>query len=181
MWLGTLGWFEITKGRNMKAYKKQGVLQFEITTKDKVVTLIDSTGVVATISVEEFNDEYEYVFKGGVTGECRLKRIIDDVEIVSEPREIPIWSKPTMLNVGDYVVWPESGMPVILSKGVFEETYELTQSDEGIVTAFRRVDAGMAHNAHLSHCNVVMISRDHYAALCDLAYGLPKALTVGSD
>ena len=68
-----------------------------------------------------------------------------------------------------------------LIKYLVEETYELTQSDEDIVEAFRQVDAGMAHNVHLSHSNVVMISRDHYAALCDLAYGLPKGLTVGSD
>lgn len=56
-------------------------------------------------------------------------------------------------------------------------SYELTQPDEDIVAAFRQVDAGMAHNVHLSHSNVVMTSRDHYAALCDLAYGLPKQLS----
>ena len=161
----------------MKAYKKQEVLQFEIIAKDKAVVLTNPTGVATSIPEAEFNDRYEYVFKGGITGECRLKRIIEDVEVVSEPREIPIWGKPTRLNVGDYVIWPECSMPVILSKEVFEETYEFTQSDEDTVEAFRRVDAGMGHNAHLSHCNVMIVSQDHYAALCDLAYGLPKQLS----
>lgn len=179
----------------MKAYKKQEVFQFKFLDGVVVVNVPDSPfaagtyhvliphsdGKLSAISDKEFSDRYEYVFKGGITGECRLKRVIDDVEVVSEPREIPIWGKPTRLNVGDYVIWPECSMPVILSKDDFEEAYELTQSDEDIVEAFRRVDAGMGHNTHLSHSNVVMISRDHYAALCDLAYGLPNGLTVGSD
>lgn len=157
----------------MKAYKKQEVFEFRIlnsATSELIeaekgeVLLTDKSGRVTFISKTEFREGYEYVFKEGVTGDCRLKREIVDV------------TKTSVGRTGYLVSHPMGGISVV-DDDIFEDTYELTHSDEDIVSAFRQVDAGMAHNVHLSHSNVVMISRDHYAALCDLAYGLPKQLS----
>lgn len=180
----------------MKAYRREPTLKFrfvkeptdveisgEVVHADVGQVLLWDNAYTYVYSVELFRSRYEYVFKDGVTGDCRVKRHIVDVEFLTDNKFVDVsMSELKLVGVaGDALISYGQGMYSAMPQTFFEETYELTQSDEDIVEAFRQVDAGMAHNVHLSHSNVVMISRDHYAALCDLAYGLPKGLTVGSD
>jgi len=38
---------------------------------------------------------------------------------------------------------------------------------DSIIEEFNRVDSGQVTNVHFSHANVVMCSKEHYAALMD--------------
>lgn len=120
----------------MKAYKKPVPVKVQYLFEPMVVQTLEgpvTAGLGQALMVGPKDDPYpislEVLFSTYNVDEdlgiAYKKRIIVDVEQISEPTEVTVeWSKEKLYGKpGDYLVTYEAGKQWIVEKSVFEETY----------------------------------------------------------